>query len=178
MITWGCEHFATSFRLLGPDAANVVDDIPDLLFVELLFVSQHVSRHAVADDDEDFAVCRTVIPDVVGQVGGLAAGERQAAVAFAVGTMTRSAIALIKFLSRFYCFSVLRLRILELLRFRVAARFLRMRGQPESGHDRNAQDQRRPPARYDPAIPEGHRNSPSDIRGAARADAETVRAPG
>src|SRR5215475_6505008 len=68
-----CSFFATLFRWLWPDAANVVDDLPDLLLCELLLVSQHVGRDAVANDDEDFAIGRTVIPGVVGQVGRLAA---------------------------------------------------------------------------------------------------------
>src|SRR5262245_34430027 len=84
---------------LWSDAANEVYDLPDLLLAELFFVTEHVAGDAVADHDEDLAVARAVIPDVVGKIRRRSPRQRHASVALASGPVTPGAVSQIDLLS-------------------------------------------------------------------------------
>src|SRR5262249_59061427 len=87
--------------LLGLEAAEIVDEVPDVGLRHLALVALHVELRAcaVADHHEDLAVCGAAVPLVVGQVRGMRALGRHRAVAFRIGAVAETAVLLEKLLA-------------------------------------------------------------------------------
>src|SRR5262245_62227134 len=83
-----------SLSLAWSDAAQVVDDVPHLLWGHLAVVALHVvlRADAVLDHLKDFLVTRSVIPLVVGQIRWVSPLGRLRAIALGVFTVTEAAV--------------------------------------------------------------------------------------
>ena len=54
-----------SLLRLGAEAANIMDQLPHLLFGQSVLVGLHVAGGSIADYHEHFTITRAVIPDFI-----------------------------------------------------------------------------------------------------------------
>src|SRR5262245_7004963 len=77
-----------SVRAFGSETADVVDDVPGVLFRHAALVALHeeLRTRALADDGEDFTVGRSSRPLGVGEIGRMTIFWLHGAVALGIGT--------------------------------------------------------------------------------------------
>src|SRR5436190_22432066 len=122
-VVWMNSLSLVLFRF-RPQTAQKIDHLPNLFFAQLLFISEHVARNAVADSHKDFTIRRAIIPGFISQIRRRAAGQSHPTIALAALAVTRGAVSRVELLASFDRFIISRFGVLELLCFHVTARLL------------------------------------------------------